>query len=384
MLLAELSVKNFLSFQDAVWSPSRLNVLIGPNASGKSNLVSLLDMIKQSANGSLGEYVQNQGGMESLLWDGQGRSLRIGMRVETTAQDIPGVKFHGSISYGFVLNRRGNTSWYEVDSEHYSFSSPNQNEIILKTTVALDSAKSDPEKSDETRLSQRCLATQKPENSLPFLNNLRSWAIHRSLRTDFDAPVRQSTITRYDTAVSQDGDNLISVLHTLYTNDKSFKEIVDLSMNAAFNNAFEEIVFPPASDQRVQLGIRWKGLKKIRSSASLSDGTLRFLYLLAILENPNPPALVVIEEPEAGLHPTMLPIIAECAVDTSRRSQVVFTTHSPDFLDTFRDTRPAVTVCTSENGKSYLKTLAGDKLDYWMKTYTLGEFHRSGAAEAVR
>lgn len=384
MLLTELSVKNFLSFQDAVWSPSRLNVLIGPNASGKSNLVSLLDMIKQSANGSLGEYVQNQGGMESLLWDGQGKIINLSVRFECGAKELPTINARSGLHYRFSLSRSANASWYAVSSEQLFISSSDQKTILQKANQQANLPSNNVKRADETLLSQQCLCFSKPEIDQTFKNMLRSWAIHHGFRTDAEAPVRRSAITRFETEVSGDGSNLVSVLHTLYSNNRDFKQTLDSTLFAVFGEAFDEVVFPPASDHRVQLGIRWKGLKKVRSSSSLSDGTLRFLYLITILENPNPPALIVIEEPEVGLHPSMLAVVTECAVEASKRSQVVFTTHSTDFLDTYKRTLPSVTVCTNDGGKTSLKILAGDKLDYWMKVYSLGEFHKSGAAEAVR
>jgi predicted ATPase len=81
-------------------------------------------------------------------------------------------------------------------------------------------------------------------------------------------------------------------------------------MAAAFGDEFEELVFPPAADQRVQMRIRWKSLKREQSAADISDGTLRFLLLLTILASPEAAPLIAIDEPETGLHPSMLPIIA--------------------------------------------------------------------------
>jgi predicted ATPase len=89
-------------------------------------------------------------------------------------------------------------------------------------------------------------------------------------------------------------------------------------MRAAFSDDYEELVFPPAADQRVQMRVRWRSLKTEQSAADLSDGTIRFLMLLAILANPSPGELIAIDEPEAGLHPSMLPIIAEHAAAAPR------------------------------------------------------------------
>lgn len=103
-----------------------------------------------------------------------------------------------------------------------------------------------------------------------------------------DALLRQAAIARLESRVAADGQNLIPVLHTLYTGSREFKYTVDTAMRAAFGADFEELVFPKAANQRVQLRLRWRSLKTEQSAANLSDGTLRFLLLLAIFASPNP------------------------------------------------------------------------------------------------
>jgi predicted ATPase len=91
-------------------------------------------------------------------------------------------------------------------------------------------------------------------------------------------------------------------------------------MRAAFGDDFEELVFPPAADQRIQLRIRWRSLQREQSAADLWEGTLRFLFLLAVLANPSPPPVIAIDEPETGLHPAMVPIVAEYAREAATRA----------------------------------------------------------------
>ena len=122
-------------------------------------------------------------------------------------------------------------------------------------------------------------------------------------------------------------------------------------------------------------------MKHAQSAADLSDGTLRFLYLIAILANPLPPELIAIDEPEMGLHPSMLPIIAEYARDASKRTQVILTTHSAELLDAFSEYSPTVTVAKWENGQSAFNIVTNAQLDYWLQDYTLGKLFRSGSLE---
>jgi len=105
--------------------------------------------------------------------------------------------------------------------------------------------------------------------------------------------------------------------------------------------------------------------------------------MLTVLANPNPPPLIAIDEPETGLHPCMLPIIAEYAVNASTHTQVVLTTHSPEFLDAFHESTPSITVVEWKNGQTQLRTLSDQALAYWLDKYSLGELYDSGELEAM-
>ena len=216
-----------------------------------------------------------------------------------------------------------------------------------------------------------------------FQQSLASITIYHDFQTNMDAPVRHPSISRMEKLVDPDGQNLISVLHTLYTNDRAFKNDIDTAMRTAFGEDFEELVFPPASDQRIQMRIRWKSLKREQSAAELSDGTLRFLFLLTIMANPSPPTIIAVDEPETGLHPSMLPLIAEFSVDAAKKSQIILTTHSSQLLDAFTDKNPTTTIAQWKNGETVLKTLKGNDLEYWLNEYTLGTLYKSGELEQM-
>jgi predicted ATPase len=101
----------------------------------------------------------------------------------------------------------------------------------------------------------------------------------------------------------------------------------------------------------------------------LSDGTLRYLYLLAILCNPNPPPLICIEEPELGLHPDILPTIAKLLVEASERTQLIVTTHSETLVDCMTETPENVLVCEKDENGTYMERLNAKDLEHWMTEY---------------
>ena len=114
-------------------------------------------------------------------------------------------------------------------------------------------------------------------------------------------------------------------------------------------------------------------------SIRLSDGTLKFLCLLAVLLHPEPPPLVCLEEPEIGLHPDALKLVAEALLEASTRSQLIVTTHSADLVDALSDHPEAVVVCERDfDYGTQFKRLKREELDVWLKRYRLGELWRKG------
>ncbi len=379
MEIQELEVKGFRSLRDVRWALGKLNVLIGLNGSGKSNLLQAFELLKRAAQNRLSEEVLQQGGIGSLLWDSKAQEIswRLISRFHTAGTTSNGI-------YQLALRQIGTGSSFriekeivEIESDLWLNRSPAKSELIDSRGVILEI---NPPSEEQSALSYTQLLGS--QEGLYYLSLLES-AFYHNLRVDREAPVRQAAIARLESSLADDGQNLIPVLHTLYTGDREFKRSLDSAMRAAFGTDYEEIVFPPAADQRVQLRLRWRSLRTEQSAASLSDGTLRFLMLIAILANPKPGNLIAIDEPETGLHPGMFPILAELAAEAAQRTQVIFTTHSPQFLDAFKDAAPTTTVAEWLNGETKLTVLDGKDLQRWLERYSLGDLFVSGQLEAM-
>jgi len=114
------------------------------------------------------------------------------------------------------------------------------------------------------------------------------------------------------------------------------------------------------------------------SAYRLSDGTLRWLALLAILLNPTPAPVTCIEEPELGLHPDIIPTLADVLRDASTRTQLIVTTHSQSLVECFSDDPESVCVCEKVDGATEIKRLEADRLKVWLSDYSLGQLWASG------
>lgn len=394
MGIQKLRVAGFRSLRDVTWEPGRLNVVIGPNGSGKSTLLRALALLQKSALGELPQEILRWGGIAPLLWDGAVQEISWTVKSDPLEEGRDPVK--EALTYELRLRQLGGTSAYRIEHEqlanyylkeigqqiepkkflerhpgHAVVFDPQERKLVAHEGSVPD---------DQTLLSLMA-GPFGTAHVRGFRDLLSAWSIYHDVHVDQLAPLRQAAVARMERRIAADGQNLIPVLHTLYTGSREFKRVVDEAMRAAFSNDYEELIFPPAADQRVQLRVRWRSLRTEQSAADLSDGTIRFLLLLAILASPSPAALIAIDEPEVGLHPSMLPIVAELAADAAERSQVILTTHSDQFLDAFTGEPPVTTVAHWQDGETRLSVVDGDELRRWLKEYTLGALFRSHELE---
>ncbi|WP_437671914.1 AAA family ATPase [Sorangium sp. So ce131] len=396
MGIQKLSIAGFRSLRDVTWQPGRLNVVIGPNGSGKSNLLRALALLQKSALGELPQEILRWGGIAPLLWDGAVQEI------SWTVKTDPGGRGRApvteALTYELRLRQLGGTSAYRIEHEQLAShhleengQKPEPKKLLERRpghAVTFDSQERRLAAHEGSVLDEQSLLslTAGPFGNaqvLGFRDVVSGWSIYHDVHVDQQAPLRQAAVARMDRRIAVDGQNLIPVLHTLYTGSRDFKRVVDEAMRAAFSDDYEELVFPPAADQRVQLRVRWRSLRTEQAAADLSDGTVRFLLLLAILASPSPADLIAIDEPEAGLHPSMLPIVAELAADAAERSQVVLTTHSDQLLDAFTAEPPVTTVTRWQDGETRLSIVDGEELRRWLKEYTLGALFRSRELEGM-
>ncbi|MBA3240510.1 MAG: AAA family ATPase [Acidobacteria bacterium] len=390
MKIKQLKIEGFRSLKNVTWEPGDLNILIGPNGTGKSNLLRFLELMAASAKGELGKYIQSLGGMGTIIWDGQAKDISFSL---TSSGEND---FIVDELYELRLARIVHSSVYLIDHEvladREKKDSLRQIQYIKRsrrTAQIREDSSDDVQEIKPENLNEQETILSATSNIFGgigaafFKAYLSSFAVYHDIAIHQDSEIRRPSVSRLEKRVDSDGQNLINVLHTLYTTDREFERNIDTAMRAAFGSDYEKLVFPPAADQLIQLRVRWKTLKREQSAADLSDGTLRFLLLLTVLASPDPPPVIAIDEPEVGLHPAMLPIIAEYAVDATLRAQVILTTHSPQLLDAFTDKNPTTTVAKWQDGETVLQNLSGDDLAYWLKEYTLGTLFKSGELERM-
>lgn len=400
MKIRNLRIQNFRNLRDCTWHPGALNVLIGPNGSGKTNLLRALDLLRMSVEGHLEQALVAAGGLSQVLWNseknplvwdldsdmspfvnptGSAATLRYHLAVGIKPAWLggSGYQIQDELLANYDKVERGEVEepfkHIERDSKHAVFFDSEQRKLAAAQERVTET---------ETLLSQVAGLFADPQTYF-FQNSITSWSLYRDLSVNDLAEIRKAALTRRETKLNSDGQNLVPLLHTMYTTDREFKNQLNAAMRAAFGDYFNELEFAPAEDQRIQMRVHWKPLRSSHSTAELSDGTLRFLMLIAILANKNRGELVAIDEPETFLHPSMFPAIAELAEEAAEVSQVLFTTHSPQFLDALTSRVPITTVCLMREGATQLSNVDGKELSRWLQKYTLGKLYESGTLETL-
>jgi predicted ATPase len=182
-------------------------------------------------------------------------------------------------------------------------------------------------------------------------------------------------------SLDEDASNFGVVLDRLLAIPAVKRQILD-SLSALYGSTID--LRTSIEGGKVQVRLEERHLRTTIPLARMSDGTIRWLTLLAILLNPDAPPLVCIEEPELGLHPDMIHELAKLLIDASSRMRLIVTTHSDRLVEEFSEMPEAVVVCEKENGASILRRLSASKLSSWLETYSLGQLWTKGQIGGTR
>ncbi|MBF0626211.1 MAG: AAA family ATPase [Magnetococcales bacterium] len=246
---------------------------------------------------------------------------------------------------------------------------------------------------DQSILSQRKDPDQYPEitwigKRYEAIRLYREWYLRRNAlpQRGIASPRQPSPADLPGDHLNEDAGNLVLVLNYLEMHDHARQRILEKLRE--FNSSIIRI-YPKIEMGSVQLylveALSGSTDKPVLIPASrLSDGTMRFLCLLAVLCHPTPPPLICIEEPEMGLHPDILPTVAELLVEAATRSQVIVTTHSDIIVDALTETPEAVIVCDQQEGRTRMRRLDGAALRDWIGEYRLGRGWLDGKIGGTR
>jgi len=382
--LQSIQLRQLLSYQNTSVELLPLNILVGINGSGKSNLIEAFEILR-AAPRDLSLPFRKSGGASEWVWKGDVNddAFQVGVAANDliNQQDANGLFYSLTISEigagaglyieneglfdnnGYYFQREDGTSvLYEVQPEHGSKGRVAHDvSHVYSNTASILSQVKDP---------RGYFALTLWGHALQRIRIYRDWNLGRN------TPPRQpQPADMPNDFLEEDASNLGLVLNGLLNRPDTKREIIRRLQE--FNPAYEDVA-TLVNGGTVQIFLHEKGMTKPIPATRVSDGTLRYLCLLSILCHPEPPPLICLEEPEVGLHPDIMPKVAELLLEASQRTQLIVTTHSDALVSALSHVPETILVCERDDEGTHLKRLEADKLKDWLKDYSLGDLWRMG------
>ncbi len=380
MLILTLAVSGYRSIRNLVLPLERLNVITGGNGTGKSSLYRALRLLAEVAQGRAIASLALEGGLQSTLWAGPEIVSKAVKRGTAPAQ---GTVRRNSVTlklgfasedYGYAIDlglpiphqyRKDVPSLFGRDPEIkaeavWAGETLKRSNVFATRTnqfvqVLTEDGQRSVAMSDLAPHDSMMTLAADPKSGRELLSlreRMRSWRFYDHFRTDRDAPARIARPGTRTFALASDGADLAAALQTILENGD------DRALDAAIGDAFPRSSIVIGENEGLfELGMQQHGLLRPLRASELSDGTLRYLLLVAALMTPSPPPLIVLNEPETSLHPGLIAPLGRLIANASKRSQIIAVTHSAALVELLRESGGAVYELVKEAGETAVKDL---------------------------
>ena len=361
-MMTTLAISGYRSLRDIRVRLSRLTIVTGANGSGKSSLYRALRLLADIAQGRIIQSLATEGGLQSTLWAGP-ESFSRAMKAGT--QPVQGTVRKNAISlklgfsgedYGYAIDLGlpiPDSSLFSTDPVIKAESLWTGERLGRSNAFALRNGPGVRIRDDKGEWQQaythlapfdsmmtHCSDPREAIELLVLRERMRNWRFYDHMRTDSEAPARKPQVGTYTPVLAADGSDLAAAIQTI-REIGARKEMAD-----AIDDAFPGgSVAVTGAGAYLQVEMRQHGLLRPLLASELSDGTLRYLLLIAALLSPRPPALMILNEPETSLHPDLLPSLARLIVQASRQCQIIVVSHAAALvsaLDAEADSRQIV------------------------------------------
>ncbi len=358
----KITLRGFKSIKDLQDFPLKsLNILIGANGAGKSNFIDFFRLLRAIIDGSLPGFVREHGGSDGFFFLGPKYTRRIAARLE-----------FGQHVYEFNLVPTSSAElMFEGQQIHYAGGSKAGGATYSASERIREPAFRGPY--DGESEAGKLLAKLFDAMGLNISESVRSWIVYHFHDTSMLAPMRRIGSVRDNEYLRPDAGNVAAFLLMLRdVHPATYEKIRDtIRLANPFFDDFKLRSQPSKGDIQIQLEWTQKGSDYPFNASQLSDGTLRFIALTTALLQPNPPTTILLDEPELGLHPYALNLLAGLLKKAATRMQVIVSTQSSPLLDNFE--AEDVIVVERKDGESVFKRLSSAELEEWLKDYSLGE-----------
>ena len=369
-----------------------LNLLIGPNGSGKSNLIEVFEIL-HAAPTDLASAIRTGGGAGEWLWKGKPGDPGTASAVASLDSRLSAVNGGRDLHYRLAFTESGQRvelveevleeaepQGFGLGDVRFYYRFQNGDPVInVRTTTDGENYKPRRLLREDLNLQQSILAQRRDLDSYPEMSNVgrefgriqifREWSFGRLAELRKPQPADLPT-----DLLLPDLRNLGLVLNSIEHGDQ-WAELNEILRR--FLPRYHRLSTRIEANH-VQIYLHEDGLRSPIPATRLSDGTIRFIALLAILLKPESASLICIEEPELGLHPDAVSLLAELLVRASRQTQLIVTTHSDALVSALTDETESVLICEMLANATELYRLESGKLSFWLDKYRLGEIWRMG------
>ncbi len=353
-MIKHITIKGFKSIRKLELELEPINLLIGANGAGKSNFISFFKLVNKIKDQGLKNYTVQQGGVNNILYFGQ--------KETDSLQGL--LNFNNKNAYDFCLKINELGLFYIKSEKHY-YNGYKDKENKYKQWGVM-SAGSDIEESELLIKNSKLFAGSFLDDSI---SSFRIYHFHDTSPT---AKIKQQCSINDNKSLREDGQNLAAFLFYLKIKyPKRYKKIVRVIQSIA--PFFEDFDLEPNRINEEFIRLEWKEFNSdmYLNAHHLSDGTLRFIALTCLLLQPNPPATIIIDEPELGLHPFAVNKLAGLIKKASAKSQIIIATQSVNLVSNF-EPKEIITVDRKE-GQSIFERLKSENLKDWLEDYSLGD-----------
>ena len=334
--LNQLKINGYKSIKSLDLELKSLNIIIGANGVGKSNFIGFFKFMKKIVDKDLQLYVAQQGGANKILYFGRKTTEKISF-----ALDFPPNEYHCLLT------------------------PTNNDKFIIEEERLLDF--------DDTHMwvNRGGLESELPQDR-KLTKYLQDWKVYHFHDTSITAKVKQTCNINDCEVLASDGANLSAFLkYVMEFNPKSYKQIVKTIQRVA--PFFHDFILEAETYNKDTIKLKWKhkGTDEYFDANDLSDGTLRFILLTTLLLQPNLPTIILLDEPELGLHPFALKLLASMFRKVSRKTQIIASTQSVTLADEF-DIEDLIVVDRVDNHSEFRRLNPRD-YEEWLEEYSLGD-----------
>ncbi len=371
----QINIKGFRRLHDVRIEMRPMLVMIGANGVGKTSLLDAMSLFSASAAGTLNRRLSEMGGVADVLTRGHYGDITLEAVMEVPSYEPLEYGLHiepqgqaYSISQEALVQRRmgypgpfkhidsqySNVRYFDIDTGYLVTPKWEHNPL-------------------ESSLSQVPKMFRQPED---LRRTLSSVTQYHALDVGPRAPVKLPQQLKPADLPGENGEDLVPFLFNLREGDRDRYEAIEDALKSSFPN-FESLNFPSVAAGMLSMTWKEKSFKSPIYMHQLSEGTLRFLWLISLLQSPGLSPVTMIDEPEVSLHPELLSILADLMREASARTQIIVATHS-DRLIRFLEPKEVLVMDIDDQGFTSATWADSLDLDSWLAEYSLDEVWRLG------